>query len=64
MRHNRMSLRSVVRLIVMQNLGLAKMLCEDGWWDLGCVELCCASVLLLVNAFQQQWQYGSSEWRV
>jgi hypothetical protein len=36
-----MSLRAVVGLVVMQNFGFAVMGFENGWWDLGCVELLC-----------------------
>lgn len=43
MGHNRMSLRTVVGLVVMQDLGFAVTLCKDGWRDLGCIELLCSA---------------------
>jgi hypothetical protein len=38
-----MSLRTVVGLVIMQNLGFAVTFCKYRWWDLRCVELLCCT---------------------
>jgi hypothetical protein len=49
MGHNRMSLPTVMRLIVMQDHLFAVMGCENGRWDLGYVDLLCCTPILLIR---------------
>jgi hypothetical protein len=50
MGHNRISLRAVMRPVIMQDLGFAMMCCEDGRRDFRCVELVgCVPILAVSN---------------